>query len=127
MALALVEIDENDNRISIDKAFVDGYNFGDRLLEGVIFQISLTEDKNDIIVKCGDDYLQYFESLNTKKWLKEAKKYVLECPFDSLTSESDNEVELTGIEQDNEKKMTPIKIGLVNNFSDILAGLNRKK
>ena len=69
-----------DNCGDLDYVLFDGYGFGDRMLEGVIFKgfksgkVEITEDSKS-----------YFEDLNKRKWLKEAKEYLAEldcaqCP-----------------------------------------------
>lgn len=52
----------------IDYAEMDGYAFGDRLLEGVMFRVRRFED-NDLEVTIDPDSKDYFESLNMRKWL----------------------------------------------------------
>lgn len=57
----------------------DGYHFGGRILEGVIFLIDVEDgviDPNSIRVHTED--AAYFSSFNEKKWLKAAKKAFLE-------------------------------------------------
>ena len=58
----------------VDVATVDGYNFGDRLLEGVMFHFRINVDK---IVCIGVDpsSKKYFEDLNQQKWLDAAHAY----------------------------------------------------
>lgn len=58
----------------VDHAWVDGYAVGDRLLEGVMFKITIDEDKkfHAEIDKFAKDY---FNDLNEKKWLKAIEKY----------------------------------------------------
>jgi hypothetical protein len=54
----------------------DGYSFGDRLLEGVMFEADIEDNQiRDVrIAPSHDD--SYWEDLNQKKWLKEAEQYV---------------------------------------------------
>tara|TARA_R110000796_G_scaffold161858_2_gene278640 strand:- start:1348 stop:1680 length:333 start_codon:yes stop_codon:yes gene_type:complete len=67
-----------DVRIEPSKeAMFDGYNFGSRLLEGVIFIAKIEEDTS-ISVRVSDDSKDYFEELNQKLWLGRALKFVLE-------------------------------------------------
>lgn len=56
-------------------AFIDGYSFGDRLLEGAMFKITITKDnkfKAETLPKDKD----YLDGLNMKKWMKAALEYV---------------------------------------------------
>ncbi len=52
---------------------VDGYHFGDRLLEGVKFEVHF---KNDKVMSIGveESSKNYFSQLNEDFWYKEAKK-----------------------------------------------------
>lgn len=68
----------------IDHVLVDGYPFGDRLLEGVMFEVRDVNGKPDVI-GVTKDCLDYFEGLSSKKWLKACKDYcekldVAGCP-----------------------------------------------
>lgn len=68
----------------VDYGLIDGYCFGDRLLEGVNFQVYPLNGKFE--VRIDPDCALYFADLNQEKWLKEAYDYanintdVLECP-----------------------------------------------
>ena len=73
-----------DNCGEIKIALVDGYAFGDTLLEGVMFEIS-KDDDGMYHAKVADEYKDYMADLNEAKWLNEAMKYVSEtdvltCP-----------------------------------------------
>lgn len=62
-------------------AFLDGYAFGDRLLEGVLFRIDLAPQGPVASLASSDE--AYFATLNTGHWLREAAKAAL---TDTLTS-----------------------------------------
>lgn len=52
-------------------AYVDGYDFGDKLLEGILFRIVIENNKftcNQVDLESFD----YFETLNKKMWFKSA-------------------------------------------------------
>ena len=66
-------IDENKE---LKYTLVDGYGVGDRLLEGVMFRISLVNDKPKAIIDPSYDD-EYFEGLNREYWYK-----ILEEDFD---------------------------------------------
>jgi hypothetical protein len=55
-----------------NEAYVDGYSFGDRLLEGVMFRITLVGNKFKAEVP--PEFATYMEDLNEKKWLKAAEE-----------------------------------------------------
>lgn len=65
--------DYEDGRI-VKIAYFNGYNFGDRLLEGVMFK-AIVNDEGDLRVEITDNCKKYFENLNKKKWLGEALDY----------------------------------------------------
>lgn len=67
----------------IEMVLLDGYSFGDRLLEDVMFEITKEGDK--FTAKISKECEDYFEDLNKEKWLKEAEKYastndIFTCP-----------------------------------------------
>lgn len=69
----------------IDEANFDGYDFGDRLLEGVKFTASKADDGTCIVRPATPDDDGYLNSLNKKQWLDAAKRYaehndLFECP-----------------------------------------------
>ena len=51
-------------------ATLDGYPFGDTLLEGVLFEVIIKN--GEMTIRVGDDDVDYMSDLNAKKWLKEA-------------------------------------------------------
>jgi len=67
---------------NVESALLDGYHFGDRLLEGVMFEVRLVDEKFTASLV---EETSYTEGLNMVKWLKTAAKYaethdVFECP-----------------------------------------------
>ena len=68
----------------IPMALLDGYHFGDRILEGVMFEITIT-DNNTITAKAQKESADYMATLNESKWnnaaVECAKSYdVFVCP-----------------------------------------------
>lgn len=57
----------------VEFGLVDGYDIGDRLLEGVYFEVRIKNGKYVVNVRA--DAKKYFDGLNTKKWLKDIKDY----------------------------------------------------
>ena len=57
--------------------YVDGYDFGDRVLEGVNFKASL-ETNGTVLIIHGTDSNDYLSTLNAKKWMDKAWDYVSE-------------------------------------------------
>lgn len=58
-------------------AYVDGYDFGDTLLEGVYFKVTL-EGTDFKVTEVADDAKEYMKGLNLKKWLAEAQDFCKE-------------------------------------------------
>lgn len=73
-----------ENCGKVDYALLDGYNVGDRLLEGVMFEIRCINN-NIYQAQVTKDCAEYFEDLNKQKWIKAMEEYaaetdVFECP-----------------------------------------------
>ena len=58
---------------AVDFVYLDGYAFGDRMLESVLFMVKVDGKFTVLGVKKG--HQEYFETLNTKMWLKECLDY----------------------------------------------------
>jgi len=71
------------NGKTIPYILIDGYPVGDRLLEGVLFQVSF-DSKNKIKVEIEPSCYEYFESLNKSKWYK-----AIEGMFESMIDDKD--------------------------------------
>lgn len=55
------------------KAKIDGYTFGDRLLEGVMFEVTISPTDGSMTADVPDpDGRQYMDDLNFEKWKKRA-------------------------------------------------------
>ena len=83
----------------VDFGLMDGYHFGDRLLEGVMFKVTIDEN-NEIKVELEPGSKDYCEGLNMVKWMKEAKEFaeeidVLSHPDPDKRSEQDVWIEET--------------------------------
>jgi hypothetical protein len=68
----------------IDHVLVDGYEFGDRLLEGVNFIVEDRDGKPHAI-GVDEQARDYFNDLNTKKWLEACEEFcqdldIAQCP-----------------------------------------------
>lgn len=62
----------------VEFAVFDGYSFGDRLLEGVMFKAWIDEN-DEIQVEPVPGNEGYLSDLNMGKWLKEAKTFAEEA------------------------------------------------
>lgn len=73
---------ETEVIISENEFLIDGYDVGDRLLEGVMFEVKFQNDENGlpeiISVNVVEESKNYFEQLNQNKWLSAIKKYAEE-------------------------------------------------
>jgi predicted RNA-binding Zn-ribbon protein involved in translation (DUF1610 family) len=65
-----------------DHLLVNGYAFGDRLLEGVQFVVTVGPSGAVAVANRAED-AKYMAGLNAKKWLKAAREYVADA--DDLT------------------------------------------
>lgn len=63
-----------EDKDGVEYAYVNGYDFGDRLLEGVLFKI-IIENNEFKAVDVEPGAKEYFSQLNQKKWLKEATDF----------------------------------------------------
>jgi hypothetical protein len=66
----------------VDHALVNGYAFGDRLLEGVMFKITISQRGIVMAESADDDSREYLKDLSANKWTREAVRYAIGC--DSL-------------------------------------------
>lgn len=65
-----------EDQTTTQVAYLDGYQFGDRLLEGVIFKCEILKDqrlKISVTPKCQ----AYFKKLNQDTWLRTALAYAV--------------------------------------------------
>lgn len=67
----------DDDGKEYQEAYFDGYSFGDRLLEGVMFKAELLPD-GYLEVSTAPGSVTYMKNLNEKKWLDEALKHAID-------------------------------------------------
>ena len=80
------KVDVDGNIIEeVSAVYINGYQVGERILEDVMFRIKPTNDRKDIIVEVVEDSAEYFNKLNTKKWLKEVKNCAINYDVFSLS------------------------------------------
>jgi hypothetical protein len=73
--LKFYHVGESDGTFTpADSGWIDGYCFGDRLLEGVMFRICVGADGR-LAAEVGPASAAYFDGLNGKRWLNEAVAY----------------------------------------------------
>jgi len=68
----------------VEVAFTDGYGFGDKLMDGVIFEYRVVDGEVRATGVRKEDEA-YFEQFNRDFWLKKADRYLKDIP-DSLWS-----------------------------------------
>lgn len=59
----------------IDCVLVDGYSVADRLLEGVVFEVYMTNDRRPI-VQVTPFCAGFFQQFHEAHWLEQIRKYV---------------------------------------------------
>lgn len=75
--LSFVPEEENSFK-SCEFAYLNGYDFGDRLLEGIIFKFEVTKDGNSLEASVIPKHTDYFNTLNTEYWFEQAVRYALQ-------------------------------------------------
>ena len=111
-------------------AYIDGYLVGERLLEGVMFEIRIVGKK--FKAKVIDQYKEYFETLNTKKWLKAVESYCAQNDMFSTAAENGEDcwvIDDKGNAQPHLKnivKPKPVKMQ-VSSFADIIKNIQKSK
>lgn len=61
----------------IEHVSFDGYHFGDRLLEGVMFKAQIKNRQFEVTPQSSDDY-DYLDNLNRAKWMRAAEEFISE-------------------------------------------------
>jgi hypothetical protein len=117
----------------IESAKVNGYNFGDRILEGVLFEVKVVGKKLKT-TEVEPSAKDYFKDLNEKKWLKEANDYLRNIldsgrADDELVCSKCGDQRVTVVNDDGSpltiskpKTAIPLKIVPTSNILDILKG-----
>jgi hypothetical protein len=107
------------------QALMDGYSFGDRQLEGVMFIVTVEEDGR-LSVQTSPEYADYMSSLNEEMWLEEALDYAERNDmFEGLDGTEDIGLIMTngdynpGPQQPTRNQAQPITIQKTN-LNDIL-------
>ena len=57
----------------LNHVLIDGYDVGDRLLEGVMFEVRAVRGRPQVMVTA--DAAAYFATLNTTRWLRAMRTY----------------------------------------------------
>lgn len=85
----LKEEDGNPSIENTNQAKIEGCDFGDRLLEGVKFIVTI-EDDSSLSVKVDPRAEDYFSQLNQELWLDKALKHALrQDVFESMEGVED--------------------------------------
>lgn len=105
----------------VEFVVVDGYGFGERLLEGVGFEIRWNEAGTGYTAKVEASSAEYFSQFNEAKWLKEAAEFTEHEEF-AACGKCGNEIEMPELHKRPEAK--PLVVGL-SSFKDVLGQLGR--
>lgn len=62
-----------------NEAYLNGYVFGDRLMEDVYFGFQVNEAQDDLEVFIHPSSVDYFAKFNAKHWFDVAREYALEA------------------------------------------------
>lgn len=62
----------------VEKAFLNGYFFGDRLLEDVMFECVIGEDDEVKVLGVDEESKAYFSQLNEAHWMSIAQGYAID-------------------------------------------------
>lgn len=78
---------------TVNRALFDGYIVGDRLLEGVMFEV-LVDDAEKLSVRATQDAVDYLEHnlISVSGWEKQVRKFVA-TGYDNLSLEEDEDSE----------------------------------
>lgn len=90
--------------VELPYAYINGYNFGDRLLEGVMFKVEIVGTKFKCSVTPSSE--SYMKSLNKKKWVKEAEAY---AESEDIFCETERGGEDVWVEDENGKEHPQMK------------------
>lgn len=88
-------LDDDNKEYTV--AYFDGYSFGDRLLEGVIFKAELLPD-GFLEVSTAPRSASYMKSLNENKWLEEALAFAIQNDM-FMASETGSDENLYFVEE----------------------------
>lgn len=64
---------DDDTYQKVDVAYIDGYDVGDRILDGVMFEVRVINDK--FVVKVSPSHEWYFQKLNAEYWYPRLVEY----------------------------------------------------
>ena len=111
--------DNNGNILKTIK--VNGYDYGDRLLDGVMFNVSVN-DKGKLEIKVIDEDADFFSDFNEKKWYNTILDDINENGEDNNIRDVNTGEIVFLVEDDNNTQTTsPSKN---NNQSNIIANIN---
>ena len=69
-----------ENCGQIQEALMDGYFFGDRLMEDVMFVVTL-DDSHKATVRISEKDADYFKQFNAEEWYKQGREFAEENDF----------------------------------------------
>lgn len=106
----------------VKEAWFDGYPFGDRVLEGVMFKATIG-DSGHMSVTIAPSCAEYFSNLNEKKWLKEAVDFAMDSDMFQEREDGGEELELVEDKAPGVRsKASYIRLVKAQGFPEILKG-----
>jgi hypothetical protein len=105
--MRLMQFDENDNEISADALYFDGYSIGERQLEGLPIKVTLNAAGTDIEITAN-----WPRGASKSHWAPIAKQFALQNDVFSTTPELDNDDGFIDLERASAKPVGPKPIAI---------------
>jgi hypothetical protein len=83
---------QNEKGETFDHAWVNGYHFGDRLLEGVMFKVVIEKGNKIKAIDVDEDSRGYTSGLNMKRWIKAATDFASTNDIFYSSSQGNDEI-----------------------------------
>ena len=119
-------IEGKEGEEQLDHIIIDGYDFGDRLLEGVMFKVTIVDGKPKAEpASKGDE--NYLDTLNKEMWLHECEAHVESSVGDEIGSIKGNPIWIEADEGDEVPgRPEPVTVGLDTIFGCMQEAMNRR-
>lgn len=111
--MRLMQYDANDNEVPADALYFDGYEIGERQLEGLDIKVTMTADGSDIEISA-----DWPPEMSASYWLPIAKEFALQHDIFSTSPKLDNDDGFIDLEGAPEKTpaSAPRKIAVARPF-----------
>jgi hypothetical protein len=101
--MRLMQYDENDNIIPADQLYFDGYEIGERQLEGEPIKVTLNAAADDIVISA-----DWPPGACKTYWTPIAKKFALQHDIFSTTAKLDNDDGFIEFDEVGDKPAGPV-------------------